>query len=151
MPYIPDDARWYIAEVILEHRVEDDPRNVVHVNLNLIEAASPDEAYDKAIALGRDGESVYENAAGGMVRVVFRGLRDLFVIYEDLEDGAEILYEKKVCVLEDQLRTMVKERDALAVFAPMEDWTKSDDPELLSDDVAKLLLKHFEGHPADPA
>ena len=121
------------------------------LNLNLIEAASPDEAYEKSIALGRAGESAYENAAGKLVRVVFRGLRDLFVIYEDLEDGAEILYEEKVGVPEDQLRTMVKERNALGVFAPIEDWsTTAGKPILLSADGAKLLLKHFEGLPDDP-
>ena len=145
MGYIPAEARWYIADVILEHRIEDDPRNVVHVNIHLIEAASPDEAYEKALALGRADEMVYENSDGAMVRVAFRGLRDLNVIHEALEDGAEILYEKQIDVPEVRLRTMARERPELSVFAPIEDGTTADEPNLMSDDVARLLLKHLEG------
>ena len=37
----PKDARWYLADVVVEHTVEGDPRNVVHVNVHLIEADSP--------------------------------------------------------------------------------------------------------------
>jgi Domain of unknown function (DUF4288) len=150
MAYIPADAHWYIAEVILEHIIEDDPRNVVHVNVHLIEATSPDEAYKKAIALGRRNEMAYESTTGGMVRVVFRGLRDLNVIHEVLEDGAEIMYEKHIGVSEQTLRTMAKKRRALSVFAPIEDWATSDDPNLMSDDVGRLLFDHFKGLPDDP-
>jgi hypothetical protein len=90
MGFIPKDARWYLAGLVLEHTVEGDPRNVVHVNTHLIEADSPDEAYQKANALGRAGELEYANSDGKQVRVAFRGLRDLDVIHEDLEDGAEL-------------------------------------------------------------
>jgi hypothetical protein len=94
MAYIPKDARWYLADVVLEHTVESDPRNVVHVNIHLVEADSPERAYQKAYGLGRDAEQVYANSDGKEVRVVFRGLRDLNVIHEALEDGAELTYEK---------------------------------------------------------
>jgi hypothetical protein len=87
MAFIPKDARWYLADVVLEHTVEADPRNVVHVNIHLVEADSPER--EKACALGRDAEQVYANSDGKEVRVVFRGLRDLNVIHEALEDGAE--------------------------------------------------------------
>ncbi len=150
MAFIPADARWYIAEVILEHHVEDDPRNVVHVNIHLIEAASPDEAYAKALALGRKSEADYENTAGGTVRVVFRGLRNLNVVHEALEDGAEILYEKHVSVPEDRLRTMTKRQNALSVFSPIDDATMSDEPNLMPAVIAELLLDHLKGFADDP-
>ncbi len=52
MGFIPADARWYLADVVLEHRVEGGTENLVYVNTHLIEASSPDAAYDKAVALG---------------------------------------------------------------------------------------------------
>ena len=41
MAYIPIDAELYIAELISEIRVEDDPANVLHRNFVLVKAASP--------------------------------------------------------------------------------------------------------------
>ena len=32
MGYVPDDAKWWIAEIVEEITVEDDARNVVHIN-----------------------------------------------------------------------------------------------------------------------
>jgi hypothetical protein len=57
MGFMPKDARWYLADVVLEHTIEGDPRNVVHVNMHLIEADSPEQAYEKAVALGRGGRN----------------------------------------------------------------------------------------------
>jgi hypothetical protein len=98
MAYVPKDARWYLADVVLEHTVERDPRNVVHVNVHLIEADSPERAFEKATALGREAEQVYENTAGREVRVTFRGLRELNVIHDALEDGAELVFEESIHV-----------------------------------------------------
>lgn len=117
MSFIPKDARWYLADVVLEHRIDGDPENVVHVNTHLVEAGSPHEAYEKALALGRAGEREYENTDGRVVRVVFRGLRELNVIHEPLEDGAEIMYAEEVGVPEERLREWVRPRERLGVFA----------------------------------
>jgi hypothetical protein len=47
MGFIPKDARWYWADLILEFTIEGDDRNVVHINTHLIEADSPEQAYQK--------------------------------------------------------------------------------------------------------
>ena len=117
MAYIPKVARWYLADVVLEHAVEGDPRNLVHVNLHLIEAESPERAYEKAIALGRASEQVYANPDGREVRVTFRGLRDLNVVHEELEDGAELTYEEASGVAEDRLSTWLRAKEQLSVFS----------------------------------
>ncbi len=106
MGFVPVGARWYLAGLILEHTIEGDPRNVVHVNTHLIEADAPEEAYQKANALGRAGEMAYANTDGKQVRVAFRGLRDLDVIHDDLEDGAELFYEERVGIPADALDTV---------------------------------------------
>ena len=121
MGFIPKGARWYLADVVLEHRIDGEPQNVVHVNTHLIEASSPEEAYEKALALGRRGEHEYENTDGRRVRVVFRGLRELNVIHEELEDGAELMYSEEVGVPEEQLREWDRPKERLGVFAPIEE------------------------------
>ena len=118
MSYIPEGDCWYIAGLVLEHTIEGDRRNVVHVNTHLIEANSPEEAYRKADALGLAGEQQYLNTEGKQVRVTFRGLRDLDVVHDDLEDGAELFYKESVGVLEDDLRRWVTSKEALSAFAP---------------------------------
>jgi hypothetical protein len=113
----PTDTKWYLAEIIEETTVEGEPNNVVHVNWVLIRAHSPDEAYEKAIEQGGYGSS-YLNPKGQMVRSTFRGLRGLDVIHDDLEDGAEITYEKKVGMPEDEITAMITPKDQLEVFLP---------------------------------
>lgn len=119
MAFIPKGARWYLADIVLDFLIEDDPANVVHVNTHLIEAESPDQAYEKALALGRNSEHQYKNPAGEQVRVVFRGLRQLNVIHDDLKDGAELTWEELVEVPPEQLRRLLTPREELNVFAPI--------------------------------
>jgi len=103
MAFIPKDAVWYIAQVVLEITVEGEAQNVVHINYLLVRAGSPEEAYEKALRLGAEHETTYRNEAKKEVRVLFRGLRDLTVVYEGLEHGAELLYEEKVSVSQEAL------------------------------------------------
>lgn len=137
MAFIPKDARWYLADVILEHVIGGDTRNVIHINMHLIEASSPEQAYEKAQVLGAQSEDTYLNSDGKQVRVIFRGLRDLNVIHEELEDGAELAYSQKVALPEAQVRAMVREREQLAVFAPAQ--KKNDVPNLMPETVMEML------------
>lgn len=139
MAFVPKDARWYLADVVLEHTVEGDPRNVVHVNIHLIEADSPQRAYEKACTLGRDAEQVYVNSDGKVVRVVFRGLRDLNVIHEELEDGAELTYEQYESVPEAKLAGWVGPKESLAVFRERQSGFATGAPNLMPDSVMKML------------
>lgn len=141
MGFIPSDARWYIADVVLEHRIEGDMRNVVHVNTHLIEADGPDEAYEKAMVLGRDSEHDYQNTDGCLVQVTFRGLRELNVIHEKLEDGAELMYSEHVGMPEEKLQAWNRPREKLAVFAPI---GKEVELPNYMPSVFKPLLERFE-------
>src|SRR6516162_6964705 len=104
MAFIPKDAKWYIGWIVLEFVIEDDPRNVVHINTLLIEANSPDDAYKKALELGKSQEMEYLNTDGKVVKVKFRGLRELNVIHDELEHGAELFYHQEVEVPEKAIR-----------------------------------------------
>jgi hypothetical protein len=117
-PYIPHDAEWYLADLILEHTIQGDRRNVVHINTHLIKAKSPQQAYEKAIRLGRSKQLTYVNTEGKRVRVRFRGLRNLNVIHEPLEDGAELTFEEEIGISKRQLRLWTTAKKKLSVFAP---------------------------------
>ncbi len=81
MGYVPESAKWYLAEMVEQITVEGDSGNVVHTILVLIRADSPDEAYQRSLELGVVRERSYANPDGKSVTVRFRGLRDLSVIY----------------------------------------------------------------------
>ena len=115
-PFIPPDVEWFIAEVVEEFKVPDKGCSRVHINTILIRAKSADEAYEKSISRGRSAEMTFTNTEGENVEVRFRGLRGLFPVYERLEDGSELLYEKYDCLTDPQIQSFVKAREKLAVF-----------------------------------
>src|SRR5262249_48922509 len=137
MGFIPEDAHWYLADVILEHVVEGDPRNLVHVNTHLVEAESPEQAYAKALEIGSSEEHEYANTDGKQVRVMFRGLRELNVIHDPLEDGAELMYRASVGVSEEQLCRWITPKERLGAFAPIQ--PRSGGPNVMPESVMQML------------
>jgi hypothetical protein len=53
MSYIPPDARWYLVEIVEEFRIESEPDNIVHTNMVLVRADSPEEAYRTHLPWGK--------------------------------------------------------------------------------------------------
>ena len=142
MAHIPKNARWFVAELVMEIAVESDARNVLHKNLMLIGAPSADEAYDRATRLGLSSEVQYENPTGKTVRISFRGIRRLDVIHDPLEHGAELLYEEQVQVPENDIRKLIPPKESLAAFRPI---TLSSGPDYSSREVldeAAQTIRH---------
>ena len=119
MGYVPTDAKWYLADIIEEIRVQGDRRNVVHTNRTLIRADSPNEAYRKALALGKQGNTRYKNPAGKTVTIKFCGLGELDVIHDELEHGGEITFSRDIAVSERNIKGRILPKNKLGVFAPM--------------------------------
>lgn len=146
MAYVPPDAQWYLADVVMVMRVGGEPRQVVHVNLHLVRADSPGEAYEKALAIGRRGADRYLNPAGQEVVTEFVGLRDLNVIHEPLEDGAELAYAQHTVSSRAEAEALTRDRARLAVFAPI---TPPDEPDYASgevlDEVRRLVAPANDG------
>jgi len=123
-------TEWYLAELVMKITVTDDPRNVVHQNLVLIRADSADQAYEKAIQVGKKEEISYDNPAGKAVHFHFEGVSDLVdIIEEDLEDGVELDFHYTVAMPDEKIRALVPPRDRLRAFLPPR-WTR---PELLAE------------------
>jgi hypothetical protein len=140
MGYIPESAKWYLAEIVLQITVEGDPRNVVHTNLVLVRADSPEEAYQKALELGAAGDQFYENPDGKRVTFRFRGLHDLNVIHDDLEHGAELIYSEDLDLDESAIREWVAPKEELGVFRPI---TPSTGPNYASRDVMEEAYRRL--------
>src|SRR4051812_3928978 len=107
MAHVPDNAEWFLADIVQEIRVGGSKRNIVHINSVIVHARSPQAAYVRATQIGRRSDTSYMNERGKRVTIRFRGLRNLDVIYDPLEDGCEIMYTEKLGVTEKRLRELV--------------------------------------------
>jgi hypothetical protein len=116
MAYIPHDAEWFIADLVLEFTIGDEENHVVHINMVLVQANTAEEAYEKALELGKAHEDNYTNADGDPVEVRFIGLRELNVIHDKLEHGAELTYENPQGLTNDGIRALAKPKQRLAIF-----------------------------------
>lgn len=111
------ETKWYVAELVLQFRVANEARSILHINTKLINAVSANQAYEKATTLGRSEEADYTNTDGNTVACRFCGLRELFAVMDDLRDGAELFYEERHITNDAELREILTRRDDLAVFA----------------------------------
>jgi uncharacterized protein DUF4288 len=146
MAFIPEDAEWYLAEIVQEIFVEGDSRNVVHTNVVLIRADAPEDAYQKALELGDSKNISYENPEGKHVEIRFRGLHDLQVIHDQLEHGAELTYSEDIGMDEEALQRWVSSKEELGVFAPI---TPTAGPDYRSGEVVKELEAMQKDSPVD--
>ncbi len=119
MGFIPKDAKWYLAEIVEEIGIDGERDNILHTNMVLVRADSPEQAYDRAVELGKEGEITYSNPDGKLVRTRYRGLRDLNVIHDELEHGAELIYSRRTGVSEAEILRWVSPKEDLGVFRPI--------------------------------
>ena len=140
MGFIPTNAKWYVADIVEEIRVGGDRRNIVHTNQTLIRADSPEEAYDKAIALGKQGTTKYKNPEGKTVTIRFRGLRDLNVVHDELDHGPEIGFDREIGVTQKRIKGWIVSKKKLGVFAPI---TPHEGPDYASAGVMEELYKRW--------
>jgi hypothetical protein len=143
MAHVPKDAEWFLAQLVEEIRVAGSKRNIVHVNYVIIHAGSPQAAYKRAIALGKQGETSYLNESGRRVTIRFRGLRDLDVIYEPLGDGCEIMYFEKLGVTKTGVRRLVRRKKELEVFLPVRD--RPGRPNFSSKEIMDEVYRRLKG------
>ena len=89
---------------------------IVWENLILIEAHSPEEAYIKAIERGIANESeISIGEKKGTIK--FKGLKDLVLIYDDLEDGAEIEW-REMKLSKKEIELLLKKKEDFHAFNP---------------------------------
>jgi hypothetical protein len=119
MAFIPENAQWFLAQHVEEIPVQRHKRNVVHINYILIQAKNPQEAYRKAIELGKRGNAKYKNPDGETVTIRFLGLRDLDVIHDPLEHGCEIMFSERLGMTRAGIRKLLRKKAELEAFLPI--------------------------------
>ncbi|MFD1063551.1 DUF4288 domain-containing protein [Winogradskyella litorisediminis] len=91
-------GNWYIVEIIEKcepvHRNEkqDLRRVTTWGNHHLIKANSPEKAFDKAVKIGKEKNYNFINSDKIEMESIFVGIGELLPIYEDIEDGAELMW-----------------------------------------------------------
>ncbi|MGP0171637.1 DUF4288 domain-containing protein [Pseudomonas sp. NCHU5208] len=91
---------WYVASYLIRFTEINDPNNesqderfMSWENKIIIRATDLDNAYDKAVKIARETTEPYLGGPDAVpVQWVFVGITELLPIYEDLEDGAEIMW-----------------------------------------------------------
>jgi hypothetical protein len=75
-------------------------RTEVWKNLVLIQAKNPNEAFEKAVKIGKSESGDCRGTLrlnGKPATAKFLGVSDMGLVYDDLEDGAEIPWQRKKC------------------------------------------------------
>ncbi|KRD74883.1 DUF4288 domain-containing protein [Lysobacter sp. Root983] len=112
---------WYVGSYLLRF-VElndpgkDDPQQefLTWENTVIVQADNLDHAYDKIVALAAFETESYQGGPEGVpVRWVFEGMTELLPIYEELADGAEIMWAEHEPTRLEHLRQRICSRDEL--------------------------------------
>jgi hypothetical protein len=92
------NQKWFMVEIIekLEPAARNESKDLRRVttygNFHLIKASSADEAYEKGVKLGQESSMVFTNSDKVEMEWSFLGIGELLPIYEDIQDGAELMY-----------------------------------------------------------
>lgn len=109
-------SRWYVATLIMRTVINARPSDTPACDeqVRVLRASSADEAYEKAVELGRMEEHAYENTYGETVSWEFAGLVDLDEISARvIRDGTEI----KSRIFEHRSpETLVSSKEQLAIY-----------------------------------
>jgi len=115
---------WWVATLILRFQyVGEDVSNPRHrcmadENLVLIKAKDREEAYRKALRLGEAEEDVElsDSTTGRRGYFVFEGLSSLLPVYDEIEDGAELLWTRHSNITVGRVQSWVRDKSGLKVF-----------------------------------
>jgi len=111
-------ARWYVAKLIEEIAVEDDPLKVIHRTVTVLYANSEQEAYEKALSLGKEREITYRNTAAKLVRTTFWGLGELNVIHDNPDHGVDFFKEEPVIHVGERRKKTLQQWPLATAFQP---------------------------------
>lgn len=113
---------WWIASYI-ERPVWDDypnpspnSRTDAWENTIILKAPNRDAAYEKALQLAQSSSTFQDEKGKRTGHWVVDGLTSLLPIYDELEDGTEILWEEHSNRTVRKIRSWVKEKHELEVF-----------------------------------
>lgn len=114
-----ENKNWFIIEIIekCEPVSRDENQDLRRVmtwgNHHLIKANSPEEAFDKATKIGKQNEYKFINNDNEEMEWAFVGIGELVPIYEDIEDGAELMWKDYGFISNRRTKRMIYEKEEL--------------------------------------
>jgi len=112
---------WYVGSYLARFIEIDDPTNddpnkkfATWENTVIVKASCLEEAYDKVELIGKEHAEPYKGGEQGIdVQWEYLGITDLLPIYEELEDGSEIMWASHFPRKLKNLRARVKMKTEL--------------------------------------
>ncbi len=112
---------WYVASYILrfveldrEDKDDLDGRFLTWENTIIVKANDLNEAYEKTVTIAKEHTEPYKGGSEGVdVQWVFEGVTYILPIYEDLEDGAEIMWAEHRPRKLRNIRKRVRQKDKI--------------------------------------
>jgi hypothetical protein len=109
---------WYVASYLIrfielndENNGDLEKRFLSWENTVIISASNLDEAYSKAVKVAMETTEPYKGGPDGIpVQWVFEGITELLPIYEELEDGSEIMWAEHAPRKLKNLRKLVRKK-----------------------------------------
>lgn len=141
---------WYVCSYLLRFIELDDPgREDVEAkflsweNTILISAKSIAEAYDKTVSIAMDATKPYKGGSEGVdVQWVFEGITEVLPIYEEIEDGAEIMWRERTPRKLKNLRGLVRQKNGIVAKSAVPAVTSAQKAELDNRLADHLLNPH---------
>ena len=120
---------WWVASYIERFEYFDENKSniarrcLAWENTVLIRARSREQAYRKAVALGRqsNGNEGWNSETKRRGAWRFEGLTELLPVYEELIDGAEIFWKEHENRTVKTIKSLVKRKGNLTVFDDSEE------------------------------
>jgi hypothetical protein len=115
---------WWIAAYVTRFEYYDEDKKNLNrrclawENTIILKAKDRNEAYRKAVRLGKlaNGQEMWEADSGRKGAWRFEGLTSLLPIYEELEDGAEVMWRKYANRTVKKIRALAKPKEKLEAF-----------------------------------
>lgn len=104
---------WYLAELVQQFYQPATKTRSIWINFVLIRADHPETAYEKALKVGEKYTYIQPDT---LVESSFLGLCGLFDIYNDLEDGEEVLYAEYEDIDDETLAKNLKSKHEWSAF-----------------------------------
>ena len=118
---------WWLAQYIVRLQGIDEDENNLHrrciawKNTILIRANDRDEAYKKAKKIGKENtidDSIKIRRGKKWVKAkwIFEGLTSLLPVYEEIEDGCEIMWDEYENITVKRVKNMTRKKRQLECF-----------------------------------
>ena len=109
---------WYLVSYLLrfvelndDRKDDDEARFLSWENTVLVRASNLDEAHQKGLSVARENSKPYKGGSEGVpVQWKLVGVTDVLPIYEELGDGAEIMWTERAPRKLKNLKQMVRQK-----------------------------------------